>query len=354
MRRVNLARTGGCACAIALALAVAGHPRQVAAAPAHVTTQLDYGVAPGCPPAEAFQSIVAGHLGYDPFEADAPNRVTIRIAAAGRTLDGRLEWRNASGRSIGQRSFPSRSGDCGELARAMGFALALQIQLMAMAAPQTASGAPSPPPATPTPAPAAPPVAEVAPPPPPPPPPPEPAARIESAPAPPVAGGPAGPWILVGAGVSGGLGLASDPVAVGRLFATAEWPHVAAELGGEIAVPSTTSRADGGGFSQQQLLATLAACGVLAPWSACAVAKIGLLRVQGQGVDVPLAASGLMAQTGVRLAAWHAFGRRTYIVARAEGLIRLSPETVTLDAVPVWNSPRFAALFGIDIGLRFR
>ena len=89
-------------------------------------------------------------------------------------------------------------------------------------------------------------------------------------------------------------------------------------------------------------------------WSLCAVGKIGELRVAGQGVDVPLTASGLMIQAGLRLTASHTFGHRTYIIGRAEGLGRVTQGTVTLDSMPVWTTPRFAALLGIDVGVRFR
>jgi len=41
-------------------------------------------------------------------------------------------------------------------------------------------------------------------------------------------------------------------------------------------------------------------------------------------------------------------------VGHAEGLVRLTQGTVTLDSVPVWTTPRFAALLGVDIALRFR
>ena len=74
----------------------------------------------------------------------------------------------------------------------------------------------------------------------------------------------------------------------------------------------------------------------------------------GQGVDVPLTASGLMILAGVRLAASHTFGYRTYIIGRLEGLGRLTQGTVTLDSMPVWTSPTFAALLGIDVGFRFK
>jgi hypothetical protein len=132
------------------------------------------------------------------------------------------------------------------------------------------------------------------------------------------------------------------------------WSHAAAELGGEISVPSVTRRADGAGFSQQQLLATLAGCGTAGPWSACLLAKYGEIRVEGQNVDVSASASAPMLLAGVRLALTQPLGNRLRLVVRGEGLARLIEGIVTLDAMPVWTTPRFAALFGVDLAVRFR
>jgi len=334
-------------CAATMALAIVGAPCEGQARTVVVAAQLDYAAAPGCPGVYDFQAVVNGRLGYRAFRTDAPDRVMVRIESAGRALEGRLEWRDATGGAIGEQVFPSRSGDCAELTRAMGFALALQIQLMAATAAENRS---APPPALPAdtavakvPAPAP----SIVPPPP---------AQIQNA------GSGAsdttsqrgGPFVLVGVGAAAGLGVTSDPVALARLFATAAWSHVAVELAGEVSVPSMTHSVNGGGFSQEQVLASLAGCGVRGPWSMCAVGKAGELRVVGQGVDVPLTASGLMIQAGLRLAASHTFGHRTYIIAHVDGLGRLTQGTVTLDSVPVWTTPTFAALLGIDVALRFK
>jgi len=330
--------------AAALTLIALGAPRAGHARTAVIATQLDYAAAPGCPDVDVFQGIVRRRLGYDTFRADAPNLVVVRIEAAGRALEGQIEWQNAAGASIGGQTFPSRSGDCGELTLAMGFALALQIQLLASTVPEPAK-APPPPPARSTPA-----AASTTPPAP------TPAARTETVvesratPAPP----PPGPAFWGGAGASAGFGLASDPTALPRLFATAAWPHAALELAFEMTVPSTTQRPGGGGFSQEELTASLAGCWVRAAWNACAVGKIGELRVRGESVDVPLSAVGLMVQTGARLAYSQALGQRSIIAARVEGLARVTEGTVTLDGTPVWTTPRFAALLGIDVAVRFR
>jgi hypothetical protein len=344
---VRLAAVRLFVCLAAMAVCVIGVSRKAHARTVVVAAQLDYMATPGCPSAATFEAIVAARIGYDAFRADAPDRVIVRIESAGRALEGRLEWRDATGESIGDQAFPSRTGDCDELARAMGFALALQIQLMETTVGESRSAPPPPPPADTT-------LAKV-----PAPPPsivPVPAAQIQNTGTgtSDTTGHRRGPFVLVGLGGAAGLGVSSNPVAIGRLFATAAWSHVAVELAGEVSVPSTTHRADGAGFSQDQVLASLAGCGVRGRWSVCALGKAGELRVVGEGVNVPLTASGLMIQAGLRLAASFTLGYRTYIVAHVDGLGRLTQGTVTLDSMPVWTTPTFAALLGIDVAFRFK
>jgi hypothetical protein len=310
-----------------------GEARTVAAA-----VQLDYAAAPGCPSETEFEAVVEERLGYVAFHPDAPDRVVVHIDPVGRTLEGRLEWQHAAGGTIGEQVFPSRTGDCTELTRAMAFALAVQLQLMAKAVDDTRKP-PPPAPVAPPPTSAPPPAPVQAPPP---------AVRDTV-----LAPRPSRRWFQVGAGAALGLGVSSTATGLGRLFGTVGWTHFALELSGEASLPSTVHRGDGAGFSQTQLLAGLAGCAVAGPLSACAVGKAGSLRVAGQGVDLPMTTSGPMVQSGLRLAAWHGFGHRLYIVVRGEGLARLTRRTVTLDALPVWTTPRFLAELGIDLAIRF-
>jgi hypothetical protein len=302
-----------------------------AARAGNVAARLDYVAAPTCPAASDFEAEVAKHLGYSPFQDDASEHVVIRIEPSGRGLEGRLEWRKENGGWAGERAFPSRTGDCAELVRAMGFALAVQFQLLATA--ESAGGTPAAPPGPP-----APPIVAAPPP---------------SAP-PPASRSPGGPSMVAGAGASAGIGLAPDVTAVGRVFGSVAWPHVAVELAGEVTVPSTTRRADGAGFSHQVFLASLASCGLLSRWSGCALAKVGEVRVAGDGVDTPATSSGLILQTGLRLAVTQMLGQRAHIGAHADGVALLTRGVVTLDGMPVWTTPRIAATFGVDFGLKFR
>jgi len=312
--------------------------RERAAGAAEVAAQLDYVSLPECPASGDFEETVAEHLGYSPFREDAPQRVIVRIEASGRGLEGLIEWRNESGGWAGERTFPSRNTNCAELVRAMGFAVALQFQMLAAAQ----AGRPAKPPATTQ-------------------------APVEVAPAPTLTASPAAgntlqttssggsaPAITVGAGAAAGVGLSPNVGAFGRLFGTLSWSHLAVELSGEASVPSTLRRADGAGFSQQMLLAGLAGCGVAGRWSACVLGKVGEIRVSGEGVDTPGAASGVFLQTGLRLALTQPLGQRALLLVHGDGLASLTRGIVTIDAMPVWTTPRVAAAVGLDFGVRFQ
>ncbi len=91
----------------------------------------------------------------------------------------------------------------------------------------------------------------------------------------------------------------------------------------------------------------------LRPWSACLLAKAGEIRIVGKDVDNPIALSGPILETGLRLAVLHRLGRRLYVAARAEGLINVTSWRVALDQNLVWTAPRFAATIGLDLGVRF-
>jgi len=238
---------------------------------------------------------------------------------------------------MGERTFPSRSGDCAELVRAMGFALALQVQLMAgEAAPAGSQPTASAGGAQVTPAASAPPSVGTTPPPA------SPHQAVRS-----------GPAIGAGAGAAIGIGLAPTVVALGRLFGTVAWPHLALELGGEVSTPSAMHRADGAGFSEETLLGSLAVCGLRMSFSACAVTKVGEMRVVGEGVDAPAASSGVLLQAGVRVAVARDLGRHVHVAAHTDGVAALTRGMVTLNSMAVWTAPRVGGTAGIDLGVRF-
>jgi len=306
---------------------------------------LTYAAPAGCPEIGYLEATVTRPLGYDPFVEGAPNHVFVRIASRAGAIEGRVEWRDAAGNWVGDRSLPSRTYDCPELVRAIGFALALQIQLLTIAAePPGASDAA---PTTPSRPPDAPPPLV----------PPAPAAHSQG----PTEG--AGvtavarsttwsrPALALAAGASVGWGLSSRAVPLARLLGSIAWQHVSLELGAEGSLATTTRRGDGAGFSQQHLLVTAAACGVLARWSVCALGKGGAVRIAGE-IDVPASPSGRIVQTGLRLAVTQPLGR-AYLTAYAEQLVSLTSWTIRLDQIPVWTAPRFSGTLGLAAGVHF-
>jgi len=310
---------------------------------------LEYTAVPDCPEVGAFKAIVRGRLGYDPFREGVPERVLVQIASRAPAFEGRIEWRNAEGRWAGDRTFPSRSNDCPELARAMAFTLALQIQLstgigepaVSSVAETVESGSTEKVPAAPPESPAtAPPSSEQR------------DLPVLSQVAPSPTRGPS-PVLAVGVGALAGFNVSSTAVPFGRVFGNIAWPRWSLELAAEVGLPTTERREDRAGFSQQEFLLSVAGCGTMVPWSACLLAKGGAIRIAGENVEEPASPWGPLLETGLRLAVALPLGRRVYIAARAEGLVIVTRWQVNLDDFPVWTSSRFTETIGIDVGVRF-
>ncbi len=325
--------------------------RDARAAP--LTVRLDYAAGPHCPDGADFKAVVIARLGYDPFIESAPEHVLVRIEPRGGAIDGRIEWRDVSGKWAGEQTFPSVTTDCARLVRAMGFALAVQIQLLAKAtaaapnatgeAPAEAAPAPDaakdPTLAKPT-IPVQHPLKETIA-----------ASAGNLGPVP--AGAPA-PVLAMGAGPSVGLGMSSAPVALGRLFGAVQWPHRSVELAALVSVPATSRRPDGAGVSQQILMGGAAACATAVRWSACLLANAGAVRMAGENIELPTTANVPLLQVGARLGIRQDLGRRVFVSPRADGLVNLIRWTGSLDHVPVWTAPRYSAAIGFDAGVRFQ
>jgi hypothetical protein len=338
-----------CACLLTTAPCRAGNRTFLVA--------LDYASAPDCPDEGVFRAVVSGRLDYDAFSNGASTRVLVHVAAQGRTYEGTIEWRDAAGKWQGDRTFPSRSNDCRELVRAMGFALALQIQLLTSADPAPVADdaataknsqgleAPSAPRAAPA---TAPPSLEE-----------RSSLEVGTARAPQPASGESGtpiasPTFSIGVGGLVAFGMSSDGVGIGRLFGSIAWPFVTVEVAAEAGPAAEIRRQDGSGFTHQELVASLAGCGTAARWRSCLVAKGGEIRIAGRDIDSPRASSGPFLQAGLRLGVMQPLGRRWFVSLKTEALTTLTRSRVTLDSILVWTSPRFAGTLGLDLGVRFQ
>jgi len=344
-----------------------------------------------------FRRSVVHRVGYDPFRDSASVRVSIRVGGSARAVDGQVEWRNADGVGMGERRFVAKDGNCLRLLTEMSFAVGLQIELLRpKAAPVAntvssagdgaasfagggaassagsgstssasasilttgaatrpfASSPPPPPPATqppagpPTTAPkpdiatsekGRPPSAEVS-------------SEVEA-----VTGPDFSHWPMwLGIGPSLAMGIAPSATGSARLFFGARRSDLSIEVGAEASYPSTERQWDGSGFRQSLLGASAALCGHRQSLSACVLGKASQVRVSGLGVDQPRSPTGYVVHAGLRIAATLALGGSWSATAHLDALGLLTPCTVDLNKVGVWEMPRLGALAGIDVSVRFR
>lgn len=306
---------------------------------------LDYQSDPqgGCVGEDQLRRMVTDQLGHDPFRPDADQRVAVIIAKTDAGFQGRIVWRDAGGRSVGERLFSSRSHDCEEIAANLAFAVALQLQLVERGASSDAGAGGTtpaqPPPKTTGQPDRAPVIAE------------RPNAAAES-PGVPGQAPPARLVLAVGAGPAVGLGMAPDATTFGRLFLVARFRRLSAEVAVDAALPVTQRQLDGTGVVVSAMGSSAAGCGHVSLVSACVLGRIGWIRARGVDVAEPSTSWGRFAEIGMRLAATREFGRFMASI-HADGLVMLSRWNVVLNDAVVWSVPRIGGVVGLDVALRF-
>lgn len=80
-----------------------------------------------CPDEQALRSAVATRLGYDPFQPDAHQTVSVVIRRSDQGLRGDLALRDAAETITGTRQLSSAQNDCSELVAAMALAISIAI-----------------------------------------------------------------------------------------------------------------------------------------------------------------------------------------------------------------------------------
>jgi len=157
--------------------------------------------------------------------------------------------------------------------------------------------------------------------------------------------------VALGAGPTAELAVLPSLAAGFRLFAALRSSRLALELAPEVTLPVSLRRADGSGFSATSYGVTLSPCLRDAALAVCGVGTLGLLDVQGFGVDDARSPSSIVVKAGLRLAFDQAVSRRWTFGAHFDSLATLTPRTVLLNEVPVWSTPRLGLRLGIDLGL---
>lgn len=117
---------------------------------ARPTATLEYFAPEPCPPVAHLIDRVAAHLGFDPFEADAPTRISARIARQGKVVEGLLRIQEGE-QKPGLWRKGTHPNVCRELVEEMALAIALALDPLGEY--RTPGGVVVPPPAPPPPPP---------------------------------------------------------------------------------------------------------------------------------------------------------------------------------------------------------
>jgi hypothetical protein len=297
----------------------------------------------GCVAADELRRMVTDQLGHDPFRPEADRTVAITITKTEAGFQGRIVWKEADGRLVGERLVGSRSRDCHQIAANVAFAVVVQLQLIELGASQaeedTSGSAQSSPPKTADQPDLAPATVE---------------RQIPSVEAPTVRDrpSPARLMLALGAGPAVGMGIAPEATALGRLFVVARFRRWSAEIAADGALPVTQREPDGSGVSVSALGSSVAGCGHLSVVSSCLLGRLGWLYTRGPGVDAPRGSWTRFNEVGVRLAGTKDLGRFSVSV-HADGLVMLSRWNVLLNDAVVWRVPRVGGVVGFDVALRF-
>jgi hypothetical protein len=111
----------------------AGSPRVALASGAEFYTRIEYradSLLRGCWDEAELRRRVTRQLGYDPFHDAAAVSVRIQVGGSAKAIGGQVEWKDGNGKTMGERRFVAKDGNCARLLSEMAFAVSLQIQLL--------------------------------------------------------------------------------------------------------------------------------------------------------------------------------------------------------------------------------
>jgi hypothetical protein len=283
--------------------------------------QLDYerqeGAA-GCPDEVAIRAGVAARLGYEPFRAQADERLRATIRQIGRALEARIELSDAEGNLKAQRRLTSRNHNCVELAASVELAIAIAIDAVIQAPPQSSLV-----PAESTASPSAPPPGH---------------STIP---------------IRVEASMQGGVG--SAPAAHLGLRAGVALQGEAASLGVEVRADLPASASLKVGHATSSLVvASLVPCGHASMLSACLLVTAGAQRVAGgDGLLNPRHATLSYLGFGVRLGLALPITARISLALHGDVTAPVTETKLQVDNTVVWTSPAVAMTLGLGLAFRF-
>jgi hypothetical protein len=321
------------------------------AAQQQASVRLDYERKDGasaCPDAAAVASSVGERLGYEPFDAAAPDTVKVTVSKKDRGLQARIEMLGSDGKAKAERVLSSRRSDCTDLAGTMVLAIAIAIDPFRATAPPPVTADPPPrPPAEPTTIPEPPPPREteretipsivvVAPPPPPPP--------AESPRRPIVARAAAGLVGGIGSAPVRNLGMTVG-VGVGR-------GDLSIDLEGRADLPASVPL-QVGKVSTSLLVASLVPCVHWRIVAGCGLLTGGALRAAGHGLVDSRQVTDPYLAIGARIALETKVAGKLYANAHADASAPLITTELRVGGEELWTTPPLSFLAGLGLGVAF-
>ncbi len=321
-------------CIIGIALTAFLHQVEHASAEEHAMARLTYDVAgsPGCPDEQAFRDIVAGRLGYDPFDGAASLSIDARITRRSDLLIGRVATIDANGAASGVRDIEGSIHDCLEVATAMAIAVNIVLDPFGLAAARE----PEPPPPTPPPQ-----IEERAPEPPQPEPP-----RVEETTE---DEGPRVRFVMHGR-LSVGYGLAPE-FTLGPVFgAGVAIDEGAVFIQGRVDFMPIQATSE----SDDRLEATLFTAGPTGCFTfgvgvACAALQFGALQGRAFNVVNSITQTSFFVSAEVHAGVDIPFSDVFSFQALAELRVPLIRTALKIDGAPIWTAPPLAG--GVTVGL---
>jgi hypothetical protein len=297
------------------------------------TVRLNYRVGEGatdCPDELTLRNAVSARLGYDPFQAAAPNSISAEITRGPRGFRAAIELRSSRGEVTGSRLLNSTRNDCSELASAMELTISIAIDPLVLSR-KASSSPPLPLSESQKPCP-------VCPEPPPCPPPPPPSEPIS---------------FRAGVGTLAALGSAPTVAFGARMQAGLRRDYASLALEGRIDIPASATISSREGVETTLLLASIVPCVHYHSWMGCALVSAGALRGAGKEVDVPRKATTAYVATGARVGAEIPLSRPLALQIHLDVLAPLIRTTLRLNNADAWTTPPLSAALGAAVAATF-
>lgn len=331
-------RRFGVATALAILLGASG----AAAAPsARLVYVRDVG-ADDCPDESALRSAVAARLGYEPFFPHAPATLFAEVSRKDGVYRASIKLVDETNAVRGARVLEHRGRSCADILDAMALSMSIAIDPESLVRAPAVAKEEEP---QPEPAPEPPPapreeVAEIAAPGPP---------AEEPAPAP-----AAGPRIVAtfGAAFAGWVGAAPSASAGALIFGGVRFDRASLLLEGRGDLPSSSDVALGA-VSTSFLGGSVTPCYGYGWLLGCGVVTVGRIRAEGEGIARSRADSSLHAFAGLRGGVLVPLTSRVDLRVVADVLYLLTPLTLRIDFIDVYEMPALSAGLSAGAAVRF-